>query len=64
LLLVCISDALNAKGCSGVLPRYESDKGGVYTIYPFPGGRLGVQVYCDLTTDGGGWLVSSMEDFI
>jgi len=54
---------LNPRGCNNVLPRYESDQGGVYAIYPYPGGYSGVQVYCDLNTDGGGWIVSSTKDF-
>lgn len=33
-------------------------RSGVYTIYPenFPQGSL--DVYCDMDTDGGGWIVS------
>ena len=32
---------------------------GVYTIYLNRDPSQGVQVYCDMTTDEGGWIVSS-----
>lgn len=31
---------------------------GVYTIYINRDANQGVQVYCDMTTDEGGWIVS------
>lgn len=35
---------------------------GVYTIYINRDPSQGVQVYCDMTTDEGGWIVSHCEN--
>lgn len=35
---------------------------GVYTIYINRDPSQGVQVYCDMTTDEGGWIVSHSDD--
>lgn len=35
---------------------------GVYTIYVNRDPSQGVQVYCDMTTDEGGWIVSHWEE--
>ncbi|CAK8676611.1 unnamed protein product [Clavelina lepadiformis] len=52
-----LQKALSSNSCEDVFPRYKSDTGGVYKIYPFAGGRDGISVYCDFVTDGGNWLV-------
>ncbi|XP_037389029.1 tenascin isoform X2 [Pygocentrus nattereri] len=46
----------NPKDCSQALMNGEITSGS-YTIYPGGDEKLPVQVYCDMATDGGGWVV-------
>ncbi|KAL7838413.1 hypothetical protein AOLI_G00268170 [Acnodon oligacanthus] len=46
----------NPKDCSQTLLNGEITSGS-YTIYPGGDEKLPVQVYCDMATDGGGWVV-------
>ncbi|XP_038066388.1 uncharacterized protein LOC119736441 [Patiria miniata] len=44
------------RGCKMLLDAgYRSS--GIYTIYPEGFGDSGLRVYCDMETDGGGWIV-------
>uniref|UniRef100_A0A8C1CZJ0 Tenascin Ca n=1 Tax=Cyprinus carpio carpio TaxID=630221 RepID=A0A8C1CZJ0_CYPCA len=46
----------NAKDCSEALLNGETSSG-LYTIYISGDEKQPVQVYCDMSTDGGGWMV-------
>ncbi|XP_058631863.1 tenascin isoform X2 [Onychostoma macrolepis] len=46
----------NAKDCSEALMNGETSSG-PYTIYISGDEKQPVQVYCDMSTDGGGWMV-------
>uniref|UniRef100_A0A8C1CY05 Tenascin Ca n=1 Tax=Cyprinus carpio carpio TaxID=630221 RepID=A0A8C1CY05_CYPCA len=52
----------NAKDCSEALLNGETSSG-LYTIYISGDEKQPVQVYCDMSTDGGGWMVSPDERF-
>uniref|UniRef100_H2ZAF7 Fibrinogen C-terminal domain-containing protein n=1 Tax=Ciona savignyi TaxID=51511 RepID=H2ZAF7_CIOSA len=57
------------RSCEEVSTRKPNwSRGGVYTIFPCQYSNVGVQVYCDVVTDGGGWIVfqkrvNGTEDF-
>ena len=54
--------AADPKDCEDV-KNAGNTQSGVYTVKP-PGLTSGIQVYCDMQTDGGGWLVSSLQEYV
>ena len=65
LPLVASAQNQTPTSCASILRNGVSDTSGVYTIDPDgAGGGAPVDVYCDMTTDGGGWamLFNSVGD--
>ncbi|XP_047464162.1 microfibril-associated glycoprotein 4-like [Mugil cephalus] len=55
-MLISCSELIQPLDCSDIHHQDNSSQTGVYTIYPL-GERSGVQVYCDMDSEGGHWTV-------
>ncbi|MFN3198303.1 MAG: fibrinogen-like YCDxxxxGGGW domain-containing protein [Bradymonadia bacterium] len=65
MLYVGMAQAQTPTSCSSIVNNGLSNGDGVYTIDPDgAGGNAAFDVYCDMTTDGGGWamLYNSVGD--
>ncbi|XP_067660518.1 uncharacterized protein [Haliotis asinina] len=53
---VCQGESVNYTDCASILKEYPNAKDGVYKIQPSDE-QGSFKAYCDMTQDGGGWLV-------